>query len=82
MHFMTNSGAIIKAADDLYFAAPAVNALIRKLKEYADHTNDRSIDVAKFKEIAGVSRKYAIPLLEYLDRQKVTIRTGDRRSIS
>jgi selenocysteine-specific elongation factor len=37
--------------------------------------------VAIFKEIAGVSRKYAIPLLEYLDRERVTRRAGDRRLV-
>jgi selenocysteine-specific elongation factor len=35
--------------------------------------------VAAFKELAGVSRKYAIPLLEYLDRNGVTRRDGDER---
>jgi selenocysteine-specific elongation factor len=39
------------------------------------------IDVAKFKELTGVSRKYAIPLLEYLDREHVTRRVGDERII-
>ena len=39
------------------------------------------IDVAKFKEMTGVSRKYAIPLLEYLDRERVTRRVGDERVI-
>ena len=39
------------------------------------------IDVAKFKEMTGVSRKYAIPLLEYLDRERVTRRVGDAREI-
>ena len=39
------------------------------------------IDVGKFKELTGVTRKYAIPLLEYLDRQRVTRRVGDAREI-
>jgi selenocysteine-specific elongation factor len=39
------------------------------------------IDVARFKEMTGVSRKYAIPLLEYLDRERVTKRVGDLREI-
>ena len=39
------------------------------------------IDVGKFKELTGVSRKYAIPLLEYLDRERVTKRVGDERVI-
>jgi selenocysteine-specific elongation factor len=39
------------------------------------------IDVAVFKDLAGVSRKYAIPLLEYFDRERVTRREGDARVI-
>ena len=34
-----------------------------------------------FKELAGITRKYAIPLLEYLDRERVTRRAGDERVI-
>ena len=39
------------------------------------------LDVTVFKQLAGVSRKYAIPLLEYLDRERVTIRQGDQRLV-
>ena len=34
-----------------------------------------------FKDLIGVTRKYAIPLLEYLDRERVTRRVGDLREI-
>ncbi len=78
---LMNSGEIIKVTDDLYFASAAVTALIEKLRAHAASGADRSIDVSKFKDIAGVSRKYAIPLLEYFDRTKVTLRSGDRRVI-
>jgi selenocysteine-specific elongation factor len=44
-------------------------------------TKSTKIDVAKFKELSDVSRKYAIPLLEYLDRERVTRRVGDAREI-
>jgi selenocysteine-specific elongation factor len=37
--------------------------------------------VAEFKEWTGVSRKHAIPLLEFLDRERVTRREGDSRII-
>jgi selenocysteine-specific elongation factor len=43
--------------------------------------NSQKIDVGKFKDLTGVSRKYAIPLLEYLDRERVTRRVGDERII-
>jgi selenocysteine-specific elongation factor len=40
-----------------------------------------TIDVSAFKERYGVTRKFAIPLLEYLDRERVTRRVGDRRVV-
>ena len=53
-----------------------------KLRNYASqHEPERLIDVAAFKDLAGVSRKYAIPLLEYFDREQVTRRAGDKRLI-
>jgi selenocysteine-specific elongation factor len=39
------------------------------------------IDVAQFKERYGMTRKFAIPLLEYLDRERVTRRVGDTRVV-
>jgi selenocysteine-specific elongation factor len=52
------------------------------LLDYATaHEPARLIDVASFKTLAGVSRKYAIPLLEYFDREQVTRRAGDKRLI-
>jgi selenocysteine-specific elongation factor len=50
---------------------------VRQLKA----TGAASLDVAFFKERYGLSRKFAIPLLEYLDRERVTRRVGDARVI-
>ena len=61
----------------------AIEDLKTKLQTYASqHEPDRLIDVPAFKDLAGVSRKYAIPLLEYFDRERVTRRAGDRRIIT
>ncbi len=78
---LLNSGEIVKITDELYFAKTEIDALIAKLKKFAENSTDKLIDVAKFKDIAGISRKYAIPLLEYFDREKVTRRAGDKRLI-
>jgi len=76
-----NSGEIVKASEDFYFTSEAIADLIKNLKEFAAKTPDRLIDVAAFKDIANVSRKYAIPLLEFFDREKITRRAGDKRLI-
>ena len=77
-----NSGEIVKVTEEFYFTKKAIDDLINKMREFAEKkTTDRLIDVTIFKEIAGVSRKYAIPLLEYFDRERVTRRAGDKRLI-
>lgn len=78
---MVVSGEIIKVSEEFYFSDAALNDLKAKLSQFAETSQDRMIDVAQFKELARVSRKYAIPLLEYFDREKVTIRSGDKRLI-
>jgi selenocysteine-specific elongation factor len=70
---------LIKVSDDLVFHRNALEALRRQLTDYKQKA--RKIDVANFKDLIGVTRKYAIPLLEYLDRERVTRRVGDAREI-
>jgi selenocysteine-specific elongation factor len=76
-----DAGEIVKVTEDFYFTHEAIAGLIEKLKDFASKTPDRLIDVPTFKDIAGISRKYAIPLLEYFDREKLTRRAGDKRLI-
>lgn len=76
-----NSGEIVKVSEEFYFARAALDDLTLSLREYAAKTSDRLIDVAAFKDLAGVSRKYAIPLLEFFDRERVTRRAADKRII-
>jgi selenocysteine-specific elongation factor len=70
---------LIKISEELVFHQSALMDLRHKLA--ALKTTTPKIDVAHFKEMTGVSRKYAIPLLEYLDRERVTRRVGDERMI-
>jgi selenocysteine-specific elongation factor len=70
---------LVKVSEDLVFHRDALEQL-RKLVA-AQKTKSPKIDVAQFKHLTGVSRKYAIPLLEYLDREHVTRRVGDERVI-
>ncbi len=70
---------LIKISDELVFHRSALLELRRQLAAYK--AKSAFIDVAKFKELTGVSRKYAIPLLEYLDRERVTRRMEDTREI-
>jgi selenocysteine-specific elongation factor len=70
---------LVKVSEDLVFHKTAIEELLRKICAYK--AKSPKIDVSQFKELTGVSRKYAIPLLEYLDRERVTKRVGDVREI-
>ena len=63
--------------DGLYIHQGALEILRGRMRELAGQT----LDVASFKQMTGLSRKYAIPLLEYLDRQRVTRKDGDLRLV-
>ncbi len=81
LQLLIDSGALVKVHGEMFFHREALDGLTKKLRDYASRQSNRLIDVPGFKELAGVSRKYAIPLLEYFDRQHVTRREGDRRVI-
>ena len=70
---------LIKISEELVFHQSALMDLRQKVTALKSTTP--KIDVARFKDMTGVSRKYAIPLLEYLDRERVTRRVGDERVI-
>ena len=71
--------SLIKISDELVFHRTALDQLRRQIA--AHKGKSPTIDVAAFKDMTGISRKYAIPLLEYLDRERVTKRVGDSRQI-
>jgi selenocysteine-specific elongation factor len=64
-------------SDSLCVDRSSLEALVQRIRPL----RGREIDIATFKQLTGVSRKYAIPLLEHLDRERVTVKRGDRRLI-
>jgi selenocysteine-specific elongation factor len=70
---------LVKLSEELVFHRNTLDELRKQIA--GQKAKSPKIDVAKFKELTGVSRKYAIPLLEYLDRERVTKRVGDAREI-
>ncbi|HKX28080.1 MAG TPA: selenocysteine-specific translation elongation factor [Blastocatellia bacterium] len=76
---LIGSGELVRISD-LVFHRSALDELKNILQRYKAERGPR-IDVGAFKDLTGVSRKYAIPLLEHLDRQRVTRRVGDAREI-
>jgi selenocysteine-specific elongation factor len=70
---------LIKVNEDLVFHHQPLEALKAKLLEMK--SSSPKIDISRFKDMTGVTRKYAIPLLEYFDREHVTRRVGNERII-
>jgi selenocysteine-specific elongation factor len=71
---------LVRITPELIFHRDALAHLKQRLSAYKKTKGDR-ISVPVFKELTGITRKYAIPLLEYLDRERVTRRAGDERVI-
>jgi selenocysteine-specific elongation factor len=77
LQLLLREGVLVKISDDLTLHASALAGLRASLTP----RRGQRFSVADFKDWTGVSRKYAIPLLEYLDRERVTRRDGDSRII-
>ncbi len=71
---------LVKVTDELVFHKSAVEHLRALLASYKKKNGER-LPIAAFKELTQVTRKYAIPLLEYLDRERLTRRVGNERVI-
>ncbi len=90
-HFRLNGGEIRRlitllqrqktivrmGSDDLFIHARALESLAGRMASL----RGKQIDVAGFKQLTGLSRKYAIPLLEYLDHARITRKQGDLRMV-
>jgi selenocysteine-specific elongation factor len=77
LQLMLRDKRLVRVSDELVFHASAMQSLHALL---AGKKGAR-FAVAEFKDWTGISRKYAIPLLEYLDRERITRRDGDARVI-
>lgn len=79
LRLFAEDGVIAWVNDEFIFSTDVVNEIAQLLRDSA--SGDRTIDVSRFKELTGLSRKYSIPLLEYFDRMNITRRYGERRII-
>ncbi len=77
LELMLEEGILVKVKDDLYFHREALENLKQRLIQFLEKHNE--IGPAEFKKLTQASRKFSIPLLEYFDSTRVTIRVGDKR---
>ncbi|MFN2441832.1 MAG: selenocysteine-specific translation elongation factor [Thermoanaerobaculia bacterium] len=76
--FLVKSGVLIRLSENVYLHRDVLEQAARRLDPHRGET----ADVAWFKDLYSISRKVAIPLLEYFDRAGITKRIGDRRQIA
>ena len=75
--FLVKQGTLVRLADGIYLHRD----VLAQARERLAAKKGETIDVAQFKEFFGLSRKVAIPLLEWFDREGVTRRVGDSRQV-
>ena len=74
---LLQKSTLIRINESLYFHAAELEILGEKIKDFITEQGD--IDAPRFKTLTGLSRKFSIPLLEYFDKIKLTIRVADKR---
>jgi len=74
---LQREGQLVKISETLYYSRDIIAPLVESVKEAIEKEGE--IDAPRFKALTGLTRKFSIPILEYLDRIKVTMRIGDKR---
>jgi len=79
LEWMVAKGILVKTKEDIYFHSSPMAELQARLVAWLREHGE--ITTPQFKEMTGVSRKYTIPLLEFFDAQRITIRVGEVRKL-
>lgn len=77
LDLLLREGKLVKISETLYYEKELIDDLVKKV--IAEIGSKGEIDAPGFKNLTGLTRKFSIPILEYLDRIKLTIRIGDSR---
>lgn len=79
LRLLCEEKALVRVADGLYYAAGPLEEILSRTRQWFATHDD--LGLAGLKEITGLSRKFLIALLEYMDREKITVRVGDARHL-
>ena len=77
--FLVQEKILVKVAEDIWFSSKHIKDIIDKVLNF--FSTKQELSPQDFKKLTGLSRKYSIPLLEYLDKEKITIRVGNVRKL-
>ena len=76
---LIDNGEVVRITADVFLHRQAVTQAVEKVRAYL--TAEKQMTAAQFRDLLGTTRKYAVPLMEYLDAQRVTRRIGDHREL-
>ena len=79
LNLLAKEGSLVRISDTMYIPSSVHQKMIGNLRNFFSKKPDMT--VAEFRDILNTSRKYALPLLEYLDSHKITLRVGDIRKL-
>lgn len=77
LKFLAKEGAVVRINDSMYITKEQHDKMLNLLKDF--YAKNKEMTVAEFRDILNTSRKYALPFLEYLDSNRITLRVGDIR---
>ncbi len=77
LDLLLKEGMLTKVSESLYFCSVHLNRMQEEVVAFMKKEGE--IDAPGFKNLSGLTRKFSIPILEYFDRMKLTIRVGDKR---
>jgi selenocysteine-specific elongation factor len=76
---LQDEGRLVKIKEDMFFAVGPFEELKRMVIAFFDGGGEMGPN--ELRDLTGLSRKYAIPLLEHFDKDKLTVRVGDKRRL-
>jgi selenocysteine-specific elongation factor len=76
IHLLIRETGLVRVSDTLVYLPEQIEQLQQLLGEMTE-----PFTVARFRDHTGLSRKYAVPILEWADREGLTIRRGDVRHL-
>jgi len=79
LEYLLSQGTLVKIKEDLFLHKDSEEKLFSIVREFLERHGEMS--VKDFKELTNTTRKYSIPLLEYLDKSQITVRVGDVRKL-
>ncbi|MDR0477775.1 MAG: selenocysteine-specific translation elongation factor [Desulfobulbaceae bacterium] len=77
LELLLRDGELVKISENLFYDKDVLAGLTERVVAHIREHGE--IDAPAFKELSGLTRKFSIPILEYFDRVKLTIRLGDKR---